>query len=295
MKKVECPRCGSGDWKSSKLVLMEGVSSSGGTLDLGVTERGVFGDGKAIDITAFFLSDRWFDFEKYQISGGLEISTQSGLAKAVELAVRQAGSLLKMPEEPVAPVKPTKNSSLGNKFANFIAKNPKPEFTEPENHSRLQMLWRRRGGDVALLAIVIPVLFFNDLLTITKVQEQPAVYVSISCLIVVYLLAGLTKVATYNDSRLAKARKKYESKVAMWQTLQDKKLSSDKKFKAASDAFDRDYKIWEEEQKKYELEHEAWAQKKELVEAQREELWNRLIVCHRCGEVYQSEVAASQI
>ena len=231
MTKVECPRCGSGDWKSSKLVLMEGVSSSDGKVDLGATERGVFGESKAFDITAFLLSDRWFDFEKYQISGGLEISTQSGLAKAVELAVRQAGSLLKIPEEPVAPVKPTKNSSIGNEFANFIAAFPKPEFTEPENHSRLQMFWRRRGGDVALLAIAIPVLFFNDVLTINKFQEQPAVYVSISCLIVVYLLAGLTKVVTYNDKRLAKAKKKYASKVARWQTRQDKKLSSDKKLK----------------------------------------------------------------
>ena len=294
MTKVECPRCGSGDWKSSKLVLMEGVSSSDGKVDLGATERGVFGESKAFDITAFLLSDRWFDFEKYQISGGLEISTQSGLAKAVELAVRQAGSLLKIPEEPVAPVKPTKNSSIGNEFANFIAAFPKPEFTEPENHSRLQMFWRRRGGDVALLAIAIPVLFFNDVLTINKFQEQPAVYVSISCLIVVYLLAGLTKVVTYNDKRLAKAKKKYASKVARWQTRQDKKLSSDKKFKAASDAFDRDYKSWQEEQEKYELEHKAWAEEKALVEAKREELWNRLIVCHRCGEVYQSEVAVSR-
>lgn len=77
------------------MVMLEGVSYSDGSIVGDIVERGSFRS-----VRDFLLSDRWFDYEKFRTSSSVVLTTQSGLARAVQEYVARIGGHLRIPLEP---------------------------------------------------------------------------------------------------------------------------------------------------------------------------------------------------
>ena len=100
-----CPSCKSDDWKSAKMVVMEGTTNTAGTLDGKTTDPGRFSGGAR----NFLLSDRWFSWD-YPIEGEIGLTTNTALVEEVKrlMVAHSANSQMpSRPNEPKMPIKPT--------------------------------------------------------------------------------------------------------------------------------------------------------------------------------------------
>lgn len=106
-----CPSCHSDQWKSARLVVLEGISHSQGNLTGSMTDPGKL-SGRLSDL---FLSDRWFSF-KHPISLESEGITFTAFAESVKAVLVVEGQKIPdavRPKDPPQPKKPAAAQSIG--------------------------------------------------------------------------------------------------------------------------------------------------------------------------------------
>lgn len=93
-----CPKCDSSDWKSAKLVILEGSTNSKATLNGQVTNNRVRKEGFKDNL----LSDKWFTYDT-PIMANLDSSTTSMLVDEVKELLVSEASMRQMPLPPAEP------------------------------------------------------------------------------------------------------------------------------------------------------------------------------------------------
>lgn len=109
--RASCPSCHSDQWKSARLVVLEGTSHSQGNLTGSMTDPGKL-SGRLSDL---FLSDRWFSF-KHPISLEAEGITFTAFAESVKSVLVVEGQKILgavRPKDPPEPKKPAAAQSIG--------------------------------------------------------------------------------------------------------------------------------------------------------------------------------------
>lgn len=120
--RASCPSCHSDQWKSARLVVLEGTSHSQGNLTGSLTDPGKL-SGRLSDV---FLSDRWFSF-KHPISLESEGVTFTAFAESVKSVLVAEGQKIPeavRPKDPPEPKKPAAAQSIG--WFNKVRPGPEP-------------------------------------------------------------------------------------------------------------------------------------------------------------------------
>ncbi|EAW42298.1 hypothetical protein MGP2080_06137 [marine gamma proteobacterium HTCC2080] len=292
MSETHCPECESFEWKSAKMVMLEGVTASDGNTTGGIVEKGLFSSKSGYEV--FFGSDRWFDFEKYSTHSSIKMETVSALAQAVEAAVIKEGDQLKKPSAPVEPEAPREPSSPRRSRPSALS-----EFKPPTAISRAKMWWNRRSGDPLLVAIIFALwlAFTNSNPEITFFEHAYQRIASIwmpfgaiaLAIFTLYLISGYLGLEKYNAKREHKARRKLASERAANE-------SARKRY----EKYDADVAEWESEKQTYDEDLKNWRNRYQTwqlivsdIEAQRIALWDQLRVCLRCAHVYTVQDTAA--
>ena len=131
-----CPKCQGDEWKSARLLILEGTTKSEGALEGELVSKGSL----SIDPRNFFLADRWFSFEN-PISAEISSTTTTVLVDEIKKLLVSEASIRPVPIPPKEPVKllPPKAPVLATPLVkNYFARDPaktklpsKPE--EPAN------------------------------------------------------------------------------------------------------------------------------------------------------------------
>lgn len=108
-----CPKCKSDQWKSAKLVVLEGTTVTDGRLAGNLTDPGRLSGG----VREFLLSDRWFSWD-HKIDAGVELRTRSALVDEVKRVLVEAAQQIPKIVHP------------GDPPPEVITKPSKPSFPE---------------------------------------------------------------------------------------------------------------------------------------------------------------------
>ena len=106
-----CPSCKSDSWKSAKMVVMEGTTTTTGTLDGKITDPGKL-SGSTRD---FLLGDRWFSWT-YPIETEVGLTSSTSLVEEVKGLMVDHGSKLQMPSPPIEPTMPMGDTKFYFKY-----------------------------------------------------------------------------------------------------------------------------------------------------------------------------------
>lgn len=116
-----CPSCKSDDWKSAKMIVLEGTTNTQGSISGSITDPGVFSGG----IRELLLSDKWFSWDQ-KVDLDVGLITTSGLVEEVKKLMIANSEIAQMPLppedprtsdaferiNPKEPTKPTKPASI---------------------------------------------------------------------------------------------------------------------------------------------------------------------------------------
>lgn len=166
--RASCPSCHSDQWKSARLVVLEGTSHSQGNLTGSMTDPGKL-SGRLSDL---FLSDRWFSF-KHPISLEAEGVTFTAFAESVKSVLVVEGQKIPeavRPKDPPEPKKPAAAQSIGwfNKVRPGSEPVPPKAPTEPVLPSPpVPVYWMKRlllnyVWIVLCSLIVLPIGYFGS-------------------------------------------------------------------------------------------------------------------------------------
>jgi hypothetical protein len=117
-----CPTCKSENWKSARLVVLEGTSHSRGSVSGALTDPGFF-SGRVSDI---FLSDRWFSFD-HPIALETEGVTLTAFAESIKKVLVVEGRRIPeaiRPKDPLRPESPAPLQTIN--FLNRVRPGSKP-------------------------------------------------------------------------------------------------------------------------------------------------------------------------
>ena len=95
---TNCPKCLSEDWKSARLIVLEGTTISRGELR-GEIKGSRVSNGKNQD---YFLADRWFTYDQ-EFDAELHSTTVSALVDEIKELMVEEASVKPMPPTPVEP------------------------------------------------------------------------------------------------------------------------------------------------------------------------------------------------
>lgn len=95
-----CPKCASPEWKSAKLVVLEGTSNASGTLSGGIVEKGRL-RGSAKD---FLLANRWFSYDS-PLDADFDTTSTTALVDEIRKVLVTEGQKRPMPDAPKEPEK----------------------------------------------------------------------------------------------------------------------------------------------------------------------------------------------
>jgi len=93
-----CPKCGGDNWKTAKMVVLEGTTNLEGRIEGKMTDPGAFSGG----IREFLLSDRWFSWDQNIKADTTSISS-TGLVGEIRKLLVACGEELQLPPKPVEP------------------------------------------------------------------------------------------------------------------------------------------------------------------------------------------------
>jgi hypothetical protein len=123
-----CPKCDSDQWKSAKLVILEGTNRTEGKIEGEIIKKGSL---NSVDPRDWFLADQWFSYED-PFHADIKTTTNSILVDQVKEMMINAASDRPMPIPPVEPqlsiLKPEPKKILPQKpyFFNLDPKNKNP-------------------------------------------------------------------------------------------------------------------------------------------------------------------------
>jgi hypothetical protein len=243
-----CPGCQSADWKSARMVIMEGTSSTAASVEGNVTDRGAFSGG----FREFLLSDRWFSWD-YSVNAGVTFNTSTGLVEEIKALMVKFGENLKIPAEPIKPLKPQ---------IPCPSEPIKPLIPSGLSHLRDSLL-------IAGVLFAGPFWLFAEM---DVPEGDNAKLIMTSAILIVptiifFLIAEF--IASGRRGVYAMRLKLYEEKSEVYESVMR--------------TYRRKMTHWNDENPA------KWRIEKERILRQREELWESARVCMRCGTAYFSK------
>lgn len=119
---TSCPKCKSDMWKSARLVIMEGSTSSQSNITGTITERGsLSGDPKD-----WYLADRWFSYES-PVEAEMTTTTSSLVVDQIKGMLVSAAEGRALPEPPSEPILENKAPAPQKEYVskpNFLKQDP---------------------------------------------------------------------------------------------------------------------------------------------------------------------------
>ena len=266
-----CPSCKSDNWKSSKLIVLENVSNIEGTISGEISELGILsGNAKA-----FFLSDRWFTWEK-DVDLDVKLSTSNGLVDEVKRLMLSYSNITEMPEPP---------QPLGF-FERVNPKKPKkPVLLELEKNIDEPLYIHFLRGTIRW-GIVIGIVTF----LICFFDSYFGYQVDFESFYLFAMLLMMPVIFIRSFSGNARNQKQYEWMVKTYPKLKDKHIKDLEKYEI-------DYYKYQAECKQKELQDTneknkqlQYEEKKQNAIMARELLWQRSRICMRCGTAYIGQI-----
>jgi len=150
-----------------------------------------------------------------------------------------------------------------------------------------------RFSDLFLITLAMVVFVFLGDETKAKAFDSLKQHWYVGAILAAYILSGFLGYEKYNQKRTAKAEKKHQKKLEGWEIGQQTKGKSDDKLRTKHEAYEKQLVVWKEQSLQYERDKLNWEIEKKSIEAQRAALWDHLLVCLRCAEVYESEAKVS--
>ncbi len=124
MESISCPKCGSNDWKSAKLIVLEGTTQTTGDIDGSGTTPSMFSGG----LNNFLLADAWFS-RKFSLQFDVHLTTTTALVGEIkELMTVQAAKI----PEPLEP-SPPKTLSFRERIEPGRKKAKRPKIPKKPN------------------------------------------------------------------------------------------------------------------------------------------------------------------
>lgn len=313
---TNCPSCHSDQWKSARLVVLEGTSHSKGNLTGSMTDPGKL-SGHISDI---FLSDRWFSFN-HPIALESEGVTFTAFAESIKAVLVVEGRKIPDAVRPANP--PTPKEPVAARFFGIFEKvytEPMPVLPKPSLPSPpVPVHWiKRLLFTYVTMPLVLPLAYFGttfafDDEAIARINEKLAlvsnplrdvlsldgfgidsltsgrilVTLMICLPVMLYFLADYTwNVRGINDLKQAA----YEGRISAIKAAHAKasKQREDDAVDAVRHA--KELEVYQHEMKKYKLamaeNQRAYNQELYRVERARSLLWDRVRVCTRCANAY---------
>jgi hypothetical protein len=267
-----CPKCGSYEWKSAKLVALEGTTFSEGELKGTIRSPGKFSGS----LRAFLLSDFWFSRD-YQLTAELGLTTRSALVDEVKRFTVDSWSKLEKTQRPnkptlrfidrIDPVKPRKPLKP-------IA--PRKADPKPRRYFFLRSVGKSIG--VSLIGLVPTVIFLPF---IARFYIMGAIVVSV--------VAGLISAVKGNERQSANYEKAVEDFPRSLKAYEKAKLEFPRELKNYNDELvkRRQHRIRQQQAlEEYEAVLKNYRTQLEELELAKEFLWEHGRICTRCGLAY---------
>jgi hypothetical protein len=317
---TNCPSCHSDQWKSARLVVLEGTSHSKGNLTGAMADPGKL-SGRLSDI---FLSDRWFSFE-HPIALESEGVTFTAFAESIKAVLVVEGRRIPdavRPADPPTPKEPVSASFFGifeKVYTEPMPEPPKLSLPSPP----VPVHWiKRLLSTYATMLLLTPLLlsfaywgstFVFDDGAIARLNEKFALVSNplrdvlslddfgldsftsgrilvtlMMCLpVMLYYLADYTwGVRGINDLKQAA----YEGRISALKAAHAKASKQTEDHAVDAVRHKKELEVYQDEMEKYKLATVAnqLAHKEELyrVERARSLLWDRVRVCTRCANAY---------
>jgi Skp family chaperone for outer membrane proteins len=318
-----CPSCGSDSWKGAKLVVLEGTSTSNGTMSGSMTDPGRLSG----NMSDFFLSDRWFSF-KHPLELNTEGIAQTALSTSIKDLLCSEGKLIKPAVKGIPPAKPPDirlPMALSFLERSFLERNhaegefeapPAPAF--PSLGRFLRNWFFIRFAFVCFLMAILFVLSDPFLISVAQRFAGSQFYLVLSFVArlgaseqfsqsasaIILAIAPIIVLLSIDLPLDLMRRKKvweaaYEKKVsrlsAVHEALSEKRSMLLEKSKDVDLDLNR-YKVekaahekqMEEYRRKVSEAEAQYAQECNRVAEERLALWDRTRVCMRCGTAYLS-------
>ena len=293
-----CPACGSDDWKSAKLVVLENTTNIEGGGRGDIRDPGMFGGS----VREFFLSERWFSWDN-PIDLRLELTATTKLVEEVKNFMLSHSGLLASPKRHVRP----------NEWTFFIGyKEPVPPkrriskpVTIPEppvspdppkrrtfKQHVSDLFWMIAGMTILALLLVAISSIFVDV-------TMKGTMITVGGFLVLGIFAHKDLPKTTYESDTRKYEKLQEKYLKAKQTEQDhpeRLIREEKEFREERGEYRRSRasylrrrKEYEAEVRRYETEGSEHAGRVQHIESLRELVWKSARVCMRCGKCYLGE------
>jgi hypothetical protein len=98
MDSISCPKCASHDWKSAKLIVLEGTTQTVGDIEGGGATPSKFSGG----LTNFLLADAWFS-RKFSLQFDVGLTTTTALVEEIKVLLTAEAVKIRAPVEPTPP------------------------------------------------------------------------------------------------------------------------------------------------------------------------------------------------
>lgn len=272
-----CPNCHGTEWKTARMVVLEGTTFTGGDLKGAITEPGRMGDLKM-----FFLADRWFSLDK-SMDARFEFTTTSALVVKVHELMLDRGRSLSVPPEPAKPTIDEPNRPV---FAGYPTAPDAPKLAPiPADRTWLDNFTR-----TFLWLSVLPALFviFGGGLTYVK-ESRGFLAVVVGCIVVTSVFhafvanKGKRRAAEdYNRALLDKYEKKLAKFKVDWLKADEERLRQT----SSQERYSKELAEYSTALSDYDARREQWIREQSRVLAAREKLWDNARVCLRCSTAY---------
>lgn len=314
-----CPSCNSDDWKSAKLIVMEGTSSIKGDVSGTSKDPGMFSGG----MRNFLLSDRWFSWD-HQINMEVGLTQTSGLVDEVKRIMVENGEQVAMPEKPVLPEEPSKPIAPFSLFKTKLVKPEKPTLKRPvepiykswhlhfldgikDNSVKLFRYWIYFYLAAAFMASLITQEIYRSFTL--GFQVTGVLFLSLFLLSVPYFFIssiGKNKslkkkyqsdLKSFQDPdscyKFRYANDKYEKSLVAYNVSLEKEKKKNADQEILNKQYESELASYQFDLDRYNLDLEKYNSDVKQVELLRENLWNRARICMRCGSGYlgNSEIA----
>ena len=271
-----CPACGSDDWKSAKLVILENTTNIEGGGRGNVRDPGMFsGSGRE-----FFLSERWFSWDN-PIDLRLELTATTKLVEEVKNFMLSYSDRLGSPK-PQPHVRPDKRKFFRGyeEPAPLARRRILKSVTIPELPKRRTFIQRLSqlifniigSAFFAVLAVAISSFFLD------YTMNEAIIMVGMFFVIILLHIRGYQKAEQAPQDlpqQMTRKEKEYREEREAYRRSRARYLRRSEEYEA--------------EVRRYEAESSAHAGRVMHMESLRDLVWKSARVCMRCGKCYLGE------
>lgn len=253
-----CPSCKSDNWKTAKMVVLEGSTITSGTIDGKITDPGSLSGG----VRNFLLADRWFSLD-HKLEAEVELKSTSGLVESVQQLMLAHGTNLQMPSVPATLKRPQSND--------FIT------LTEPTKPSEAPIIPSEPvlPGDKPWYLHFVAEVFISGIVNLLIGLAFPTL-----AWIIFVISVPVCFVRSFRGNERQKLN--YEASVKAYPALVDKTI---KDHKLACEKYEADIRTYRLRKQEMDL----YQSRVQDVMMRRELLWEHSRVCMRCGTAYVSK------